>query len=352
MTGWLLDGAVSGLLLAVVGALNALWGLLSSTVFSTPDVSTLPQVTAITSRSMLVVNTCFVLAIIAAGIMVMINGTVPSRSGAGELLPRLVIGWIAANFAVPVCQTLVEVANALTAALTGETVASQGSFNRLEQITLDSLSNPPSAFLAAVIGVLIAVLTGMLLVTWIVRIGVLIVLVGISPIALACHASPVTDGAARLWWRSMLAIVSTVVLQALALHVTLSVLLDPAANAPQLGLPHDTQGTFNLFVVVCLLWTVIKIPGLLRQSALGGGGRNVGGMLLRLVSVQQLTSVLRRASSRAGRGRATAAGRGRGTGGGRPGGGGGLRMPRPLGGPKPSGGAAGRGDTGRRSGPP
>jgi hypothetical protein len=36
--------------------------------------------------------------------------------------------------------------------------------------------------LTVVIGLFIAVLTGMLLVTWLVRLGVLIVLVGVSPV--------------------------------------------------------------------------------------------------------------------------------------------------------------------------
>ena len=38
----------------------------------------------------MVVNACFILAIITAGIVVMTNGTVQSRYGVGELLPRLV----------------------------------------------------------------------------------------------------------------------------------------------------------------------------------------------------------------------------------------------------------------------
>ncbi len=368
MAGWLLNGAIEWTAKAILAVLKTLWDLLSTTAFTTPDVSTLPQVTAITTKSMTVVNVCFVLAIITAGIVVMTNGTVQSRYGVGELVPRLVIGWIAANFAIPICQNLVQVANALTEALTGDGVNSQGSLTQMQKVTFDSLNNPASAFLAVIIGLILAVLTGMLLVTWIVRLGVLIVLVGISPVALACHATPFTDGAAKLWWRSILATLATVMLQAVALHTALSVFLNPDANAPQLGLPHDPMGTFNLFIVMFLLWVVIKIPGLMRRFVTkGGGGHNVGGLILRMVLVQQLTSVLRMPFRRTGGGRAAAGAAGGGARGGRPGGGfgggprgggggprsgggGRTRMPYTVGGGAPSSGGGGSAGTGAGSG--
>ncbi|MGI5243372.1 conjugal transfer protein TrbL family protein [Dactylosporangium sp. CA-139066] len=348
----MLNGAIAWFAEAIQAILTTLWGLLASTAFTTPDVSTLPQVTAITSKAMVVVNACFILAIITTGIMVMTNGTVQSRYGVGELLPRLVIGWIAANFAAPLCQNLIQIANALTEALTGDGVTSQGSLVRLQQVTFDALNNPPSAFLAVIIGLIIAVLTGMLLITCIVRLGVLIILVGVSPLALACHATPFTDGLAKLWWRSILATVATVVLQALALHTALSVFLNPDANAPQLGLPHDTTGTVNLFIVMCLLWAVVRIPGLMRRFVTGGGGRNPAGMILRMVLMQQLTSVLRVSRGRGGGGGGRPGGgfgRGGSGGGGPRGGGGGgrTRLPFTLGGGASSGG----GGAGGRSSP-
>jgi hypothetical protein len=91
---------------------------------------------------------------------------------------------------------------------------------------------------------------------------VVAVLVGIAPIALACHALPHTDGAARLWWRTLIGCLSVVALQAFALHTTVSIFLDPRAN---LGLPQDRSGMFNLFIVACLLWVTVRIPALVRR---------------------------------------------------------------------------------------
>jgi hypothetical protein len=50
----------------------------------------------------------------------------------------------------------------------------------------------------------------------------------------------------------------------------------------------------NLFVVMVLLWTTVKVPGLMRRYVTAGGrGGNVLGAVVRVVVVQQLTRGLR-----------------------------------------------------------
>jgi hypothetical protein len=241
-----------------------------------------------------------------------------------------VIGWIAANFAVPICANLIELANAVTTALTGDGITSKDSLTQLHTVTVAALTDPANALFAVIIGLVIAVLTAMLILTWIVRLGVLVVLVGVSPVALACHATPYTDSAARLWWRAMLGTLATVVLQALALHTAVSVFLAPDANLAPLGIPHDPTGTFNLFLVLCLLWVVVQIPGLMRRYVTGGGGgRNVAGLIVRMVIMQQLTSTLKLPLRRGAGGAGAGGVRGGRLRGGAPGVG---RMPQPIGG--------------------
>jgi hypothetical protein len=108
--GALLDGVIAWLSERGLDILNALWELLFSALLVVPDGTVLPQVQAIAARSLMIVNTCFVLAIIAAGVAIMGRGTVQSRYGIAELGPRLVIAFIAANMASPLCATLIEVA--------------------------------------------------------------------------------------------------------------------------------------------------------------------------------------------------------------------------------------------------
>ena len=294
MPNWLLDNVVNWLLAkAVLASLNPLWTLLSSLVFTNPDVTALPQVQALVGRSQLVVDAGFVLAVITAGITVMTHQSLQIRYGIGDVLPRLVIGFIASNFATPLCRNLITTANALTKALTGERIGSSEGFARLLGTITDAMRDPTASFLIVVIGLFLVALTATLAVSAVVRIGVLIVLVGIAPVALACHSTPYTDPAARLWWRSMLGTLAIVLLQALALYATLDILLNPTMNRSTLGLPQNSR-TLNLLIVVCLLWTVVKIPGLVRRYVLGGGGRtNVFGLIIRMAMVQPLMRVPR-----------------------------------------------------------
>jgi hypothetical protein len=273
VSDWLTDQLINQIITwfaeTVLGALDALWELLTATVFVSPDVTRLPQVTAFAGTSLGVVNACYVLAFLWAGIAVMGRDTIPSRVGPGELIPRLVIGLIAANFALPICSTAIQLANAVTAALTGQTVTSPGSMQQLRAMTVTALTGTagtsPVGFLLVLIGLLIAVLVGVLVVQWIIRVGLLIVTVGVAPIAVSLHATPQTEGIAKLWWRTLFGTLATVTLQAVALHLTMAIFLDPRANLPVLGLPSDPGAVLNLLVVVCLLWGVTRIPALMRR---------------------------------------------------------------------------------------
>jgi hypothetical protein len=128
------------------------------------------------------------------------------------------------------------------------------------------------------------------------RCGLLIVLAGIAPIALALHGTPQTEGAAKLWWRAMLGATGTVVIQAAALHTTLTIFLSPDANLPVLGLIviPDAGATMNLLIVACLLFGILKVPGLMRRFVTQTKP-GVSGQIFRLVVIQQLTRGLSRA---------------------------------------------------------
>jgi hypothetical protein len=298
VTGWFFDGAISWLSKILLGALELLWKLLAGFALTSPDVTVLPQVREVSGRSLLVVNTVYVLAVLAAGVLVMSRETVQVRYGIGELAPRLVIGLVAANLATPLCRGLIQAANALTEALTGDSISSSGSIGQLNTTINAAAITPgpgPEQFLVTLIAVLLLVLTITLIFSTLIRIGLLVVLTGIAPLALACHGLPHTEAVARLWWRSMLAAVSVVTVQAFALHTTLTVFLSPQANLPALGLPLDPGGTINLVIVACLLWTTVRIPALARRYVTRSRPAPAAA-LIRVLIVQQLTRGLARGS--------------------------------------------------------
>ena len=329
---WLFNSAIDWLAHVILDLLNALWGLLLEHALNIPNVTKLPQVKDITATCLLVVNISFVLAIIGAGMVVMGRETLQTRYGIAELGPRLVVGFIAANISTLLCDKLITVANAVIFELAGQSLSTTGSFNRLHDTVQAAFTNAPTALLTVVFAVVLAGLTGMLLMQWLVRLGLLVVLVGAAPIALACHATPFTDPAAKLWWRAILGTVGTVVAQAFALHTAMSIFLNPAVNVSALGIPDKRTHAYDLFIVTCLLWAVLKIPGLMRRyvtkGSTGAGGAGLG----RLVIVHQLTRTLTRVITKVPvRAPTGAAGRAAGGGGGAAAGGriGGPR-PRPI----------------------
>src|SRR5207244_7979980 len=133
-------------------------------------------------------NTGYVLAFLWTGIMVMGRDTIQTTVGPGELIPRLIIGLIGANFAIPLCSTIIGLANAFTAALTSQDITAPGSMQQLRAATITAIGGQSGvnagSVLLLLIGLLIAVLVGVLVVQWIIRLGVLVVAVGVSPIAL------------------------------------------------------------------------------------------------------------------------------------------------------------------------
>jgi hypothetical protein len=304
VTGGLIDAIVKWCAVVIVGGLNILWNLLSATAFTSPDVTLLSQVKSVSSTSLAVVNTIYVLAILWMAILVLGRDTIQSRYGPGELIPRLVIGLIGANLAMPLCSQLIGLANALTTALTDQSITSPGSMQQMRQIVTGSLADQsgsdPGGFLLILIGLVIAVMVAMLLMQWIVRIGILIVAVGLAPIALALHGTPQTEPAAKLWWRTMLGALGTVLIQAVALHTTLTVFLGPQSDLPALGLPGNAGTVMKLLVVLCLLWAILKVPSMMRRYV-SRSSPSPAGTIVRVMLMQPLTRGLSRA---VGRGRA------------------------------------------------
>jgi hypothetical protein len=288
--GWFLDQAVGWLTEAILACLTTVFDLITGVLLTTPKVTVLPQVQALTGRSVWIVDTVFVLALVAAGVMVMAaGGDEQSRYTVKDLLPRLVVGFTAAHFSQLACAQLIDLANALTGAISGDDYDDGGAFTAI-QTHLTAAQDRMVPLLFLVLAVIITVLVVTCAVQVIGRVVTLLVMTGIAPLALACHALPATDGLARLWWRAYTGCLAVPVAQAFFLTAGERMLLDPAVMLPVFGLPVDPGGTLNLLVVVVLLWTTVKIPTLMaRWAGQPARGANVLGAAVRVVVVQQLT---------------------------------------------------------------
>ncbi|MFY1703037.1 conjugal transfer protein TrbL family protein [Micromonospora sp. WMMA1923] len=288
MTIWLMDGLVIWLAEKVVDLLGGLLAFLTTSLFVSPDVTVLPQVQSIAGRSSVVVNACFVLAIIAVGVALMLGDSVGTQYQLKQLLPRLVVGFVLSAFAVPLTSLLIGVANTLTTTMAGTSAPTTETLTFVRRRVTSALIDESAALLVAVIGLIIVVLMFMLVGSWLARIGLLVVLAGIAPVALACYATPWTQGAADLWWRTLLGCLATPALQAVAFSAGINLIVGPDTNLPiLLGLPGSD--TLNLLLVIVVLWTTIRIPSLMRRFAAPlGRGSGITSLILRIAPLPRL----------------------------------------------------------------
>ncbi|MBG0568213.1 conjugal transfer protein TrbL family protein [Actinoplanes aureus] len=292
---WLLPTAVLERLLdefasLLVDCLDVLIGAITHTLLITPDVTALPQVRALTGRAVWVVDIVFVLFFLAVGVLTMIaGGDERSRYTVKDLLPRCVVGFVAAHFSQLISGRMIDLANGLTRALTVQDL-DHGSTLRAMRNNIISARTGVGALLFVVCMVTILCLLAATACSAIVRFAVALVLTAFAPLALACHALPQTEAVARLWWRSFLAVLAVPVLQGFVLFAAQWMLLDPAHVLPLLGMPVEPGGVLNLFIVMVLLWTCVKVPSLVRRYASDGSrGGNVLGAVVRVAVVQQVS---------------------------------------------------------------
>jgi hypothetical protein len=281
---WILGGLVDWLVGQAVSAMDGVADIWPDGLFTMPNLTTLPQVQALSARTLWVVNTSFVLAVLAAGIIAMTYEQVQIRYSIKELAPRLVFALVAANLAMPMCQTLINVANALTMALADQQITGRGMLTTLVTLMLAS-RDMATGLLLVVISFVLVILVFALLFGWLTRIAGLLILLAIAPAAMACYALPYTEGAAKLWWRSILGCLGTQTLQVVVVVSGLKVMLDPSVNLPVL---IGVQGgaVINLLLALVVLVTAVRIPSLMRRYVTRGGP-GIGSYILRVVLVQQ-----------------------------------------------------------------
>ncbi|MET7949066.1 hypothetical protein [Micromonospora sp. NPDC005324] len=292
--GYVLNEILDWLAAAILATLDALIGVISSALLITPDVTALPQVQALTGRSVLVVDTVFVLAFVAAGVLTMTaGGSETSRYTIKDLAPRLIVGFVAAHFSQLWCGMLIGLANALTGALTTGDGDSDGALRAIK--THISAGQDKTAVLLFVICVaIIAVLLASTAFSVIVRFATVLVLTAFAPLALACHALPITDAIARMWWKAYAGTLAVPIVQGFTLYAGQWMLTDPDNLLPVLGLPVDPGGVINLFVVMVMLWTTLRVPAMMTRLVSTGNGRgaNMIGAAVRVIIVQQATRAI------------------------------------------------------------
>lgn len=213
MTAWF-DAVAAALLGPALSAVAQL-------LFQTPAFDRMPAVMQTWEVVRSVADALFVLAWLAVGILVMVHGGAQARYTAKVLVPRVALAAILANASLAICGALIQFDNALVVGLIGPRGADLfGAFAS----ALGSPA-PTNLVVAALVGIVAAVLALLLVVLCIGRLLLLLLVIALGPIALATYALPQTSELAHLWWRVLAALLFVQVVQALLVTVAATVLV-------------------------------------------------------------------------------------------------------------------------------
>jgi hypothetical protein len=262
IAGTVADAITAFVAKVVAQTSGPVFDLLGRTVLATPDLTHQAQVRALWTACLVAADTGFVLFIVIAGVQLAARETVQTRYGFKQLIPRLLVGMIAANCALPVIAQAITLTNAVTAAVTHEALDTTTTHAAVHQIATQALHQ--HNFLESCLELGIIVLAVAVLLSFVARLAILILLIAGSPLALACFALPQTDGVARLWCRAIGGVLGIQIAQAVTLVALARVFLTPRAHL-LLGFPTDANSLINLLVAITLLWIMCKIPGWVRR---------------------------------------------------------------------------------------
>lgn len=269
-------------------AIKTVFDALGTSLLQTPQVEQIPRVSDIWSQTAVVANTCFVLMFMAGGLVLMRHETLQTNYTVKDIAPRFVVGVITANISRELVGKAIEFANALALGLLGPGINAETAISTIEKRLSQNLD--VGAVFVVLIILFAVILAAVLAVIYVVRLTITTLLVAGAPLALACHALPQTEGLARLWWRALAGMLAIQVCQALVFVVAIRVLLTPDSS----GTFSNGSQAFDLLIVICLLYVLIRIPSWIAMQIWQGGSRP--GLVQRIVRVAVYRQVLRSAT--------------------------------------------------------
>ncbi|MGQ4270054.1 hypothetical protein [Nocardiopsis changdeensis] len=205
-------------------------------------------------------NILYSLLVLAAGFVVMAHHGLQAQTGAREVLPRLVVGWVAGNASLSVVGLATGASTDIAQAVTEDGAAVEKAVHGLDGTVFPMLAEETTAV------VLFLLVFVVLLVLWvlveIVRILIVVLLMVGGPLMLAFHALPQTNALAQMWWRALGAVCLVPIAQAIA-FTALTEIFFGADSQALFGMGDIVAGEanlFDLFLLLVLVYVQIRIP--------------------------------------------------------------------------------------------
>lgn len=206
----------------VTDALNPLLDLLGKTLLTTPMPDSIPQLAALWTNSWQILLASYGLLVLIGGIVVMTYQTLHTRYSIKEIAPRVILGFLAGTLSLFLATKAIEVANALAYALLGGGVDASSAAGAFRNLALNALTG---GVWILFIGLVLAVMVVVLLVTYLVRVAITFGLIAAAPLLLMFHALPQTEGLARWWWKAFGGVLAIQLGQSLVLTEAMNALL-------------------------------------------------------------------------------------------------------------------------------
>ncbi|MGH3630699.1 MAG: hypothetical protein ACRDRL_25065, partial [Sciscionella sp.] len=278
-----IDSFLMGL---VIPALTELLTLVGTTVLTTPTPGQLPRVGQLWESSWQTLLTMYAALILAAEIVVMAHETLQTRTSIKEVLPRIVIGFLAGAVSLWIATQAITIANAVTRSFLAGGIDEAAAADLLKAVIIGSLTD--STFVI-VFGLVLAGLLVAVLLTYVVRVMLTVSLVAGAPLLLMFHAIPDTEGIARWWWKAFGGCLAVQLAQSFVLETALQVFFTPGSilRGPL------RSGVVNLLVVMALLWVLVKIPFWILSTLRVGNRRSLLGSLVRGVILAKVFGAMR-----------------------------------------------------------
>ena len=241
----------------VSSAVNPVFGLLGRTLLSTPQVGQLGTVRGMWAGSLAIADACYVLLVLAGGVLVMGHHNVQASYAVKDIAPRLVTGFLAANLSLPLAGRAITIADGLSAALAGQGLDPAASAAMLRTLVNRVLTS--GGMFLVLLALLAVALAVVLCAIFAARLMLTVLLVAVAPLALACHALPQTDGIARWWWRAFAGVLAIQAAQAVVLVAAARIFLTEQWDITAIGQPAGAS-PFDAIQLLCVLYILVRIP--------------------------------------------------------------------------------------------
>jgi hypothetical protein len=303
--GCLVTHAINGWLAGLAkAAITPVFSFFGTHLLTTPDLSA-PQMKRAKELwlvSEVIANTIFVIFIVIGGMLLMSGSALGATPK--DVVPRLVLAFIAANTSQLIIGHAITVANGLSRAFLDYGADHLDPVGAADLIVKTMAANVATAgALGALICLVAVVLGAVVAVGYLIRLTLIMLLTAAAPLALVCHALPQTEPLAKLWWRAVTGMLSIQVAQSLIFATAIGVLVAKNDDTPPVPMLPSRDGLIDLLLVVTLLYVLARVPSWVSKAiwrgALGGSPlRSATRMLVSMLVLRRISRGLGGARAR------------------------------------------------------